>query len=539
MSVTTARRPRSPARWSLAAQTFALQAAIALLVVGLGTGAAYLQARSASNRQATAQVLSVAESVAATPQVAQALSTTDPSATLQPLAEAVRRSTHTDFVVVMSPTGRRYTHPDPAQIGKQFVGHIADAGRGGQVVEDYTGTLGPSRRAVVPVTSGGRVVGLVAVGVAKSAVAARVRDQLPALLLAGLLAAALTGLGTVLVAARVRRRTRGLGARQLQEATDYHDAVLHAVREGLLLTDPHGRLRVVNDEAARLLGLPADAVQLPTEQLGLPASIEQVLTDGLPREDELHVAGGAVLVVNKAAATWRGDVLGYVVTLRDRTELEGLTGELDSARSLATALRAQAHESNNRLHTIVSLIELGQPEEAVEFATGQLQHAQRLTDTVVESVTGEPAVAALLVGKTAEAHERGIDLAIDAGEVWPPTDATSHDLVTIVGNLVDNAFDAVADNESERRVSLTGERDGDDLVLTVSDNGPGLTEAERDEVFRPGFSTKATDGRGIGLALVAQTVQRLHGSIEVYTGPGAGRSGALFEVRLPVSRDAR
>ncbi|WP_265447649.1 sensor histidine kinase [Flexivirga meconopsidis] len=538
MSVRPVRRPRSPARWSLAAQTFALQAAIALLVVGLGIGAAYLQARNSSNRQATAQVLSVAESVAATPQVEQALTAADPSATLQPLAEAVRRSTGTDFVVVMSPSGRRYTHPDPTQIGRQFVGHIADAARGGQVIEDYTGTLGPSRRAVVPVRADGKVVGLVAVGVAKSAVSARVRDQLPALLLAGLLAAALTGVGTVLVAARVRRRTRGLGARQLQEATDYHDAVLHAVREGLLLTDPAGRLRVVNDEATRLLGLPADAASMPAETLGIPASIAQVLADDLPREDELHVANGAVLVVNKAAATWRGEVLGYVVTLRDRTELEGLTGELDSARSLATALRAQAHESNNRLHAIVSLIELGHPEAAVEFATGQLQQAQRLTDTVVEAVTGEPAVAALLVGKTAEAHERGIDLVIDTGDEWPSTAATSHDLVTIVGNLVDNAFDAVTDNPSERRVSLSGERDDADLVITVIDNGPGVTDAERDEVFRPGFSTKAADGRGIGLALVAQTVQRLHGSIEVHA-VRRGQSGALFEVRLPVSEGPR
>ncbi|MGZ4775614.1 MAG: sensor histidine kinase, partial [Oryzihumus sp.] len=155
----------SPRRWSLAGQIFAAQVLVAVLVLAGGLGGAYVQARHAGEQQATSRVLAVAHTVAATPLVVQAVGTADPTTTLQPLAEQVRRSTDTDFVVVMSPAGRRWTHPDPRQIGRQFIGHIAAAAGGRDLTETYTGTLGPSVRAVVPVRdSPAPVTGRVSVG---------------------------------------------------------------------------------------------------------------------------------------------------------------------------------------------------------------------------------------------------------------------------------------------------------------------------------------------------------------------------------------
>ena len=250
----------APRRWSVAGQTFVLQVLVGLLVVAVGVGAAYVQAQRAATHEATERALAVAETVATSPTVVTALRSGNPTG-LQELAERARLETRTDFVVVMTTEGIRYTHPNPAQIGRTFIGHIAAARDGGLVVEDYTGTLGPSRRVVVPVRDGDDVVGLVSVGIRKSAVSAQLRDQLPVLLLAGLAAALLSGLGTGLVARRVRRQTHGLGEQQLGEMVEYYDAVLHAVTEGLLLTDLDGRLRLANDEAVRLLGLPDDATQ--------------------------------------------------------------------------------------------------------------------------------------------------------------------------------------------------------------------------------------------------------------------------------------
>lgn len=532
MPVSASRWLTAPGRWSVAAQTFALQVLVALLVVGVGTAAAYAQAQRAGTQEATARATAVAETVASTPSVVSGVGGGAPGAELQEFAEDVRKETRTDFVVVMSPTGIRYTHPDPAQIGRQFIGHIAAAQRGGTVVEDYTGTLGPSRRVVVPVTDdAGTVVGLVAVGIRKTAVSERLRSQLPALLLAGLAAALLSGVGTALVSRRIRRQTHGLGERQLREMVEYYDAVLHAVTEGLLLIDLDGRLRLANDEAVRLLGLPDDAPGRPVADLGLSAPLVAALTDPAAREDELHVTAARVLVVNKARAQWNGRPLGFVATVRDRTDLEHLTGELDSARGLTEALRSQAHESSNRLHAIVSLIELGHPERALAFATDELQVSQRLTDTVVGSV-GEPALAALLLGKAAQAAERGIDFRIAEGASWPQDTTPVRDLVTIVGNLIDNAFDAVASAPGERRVEVSSRVEGPRVVLSVADTGPGLPPDAVEEAFRRGFSTKeqgSAGRRGIGLALVAQSVSRLGGEMEV-TGP----PGACFTVRLPL-----
>lgn len=530
----------APARWSVAGQTFALQVLVAVLVVGAGLVGAYGQAQRAGDEQAMARALAVARTVAATPSVVTAVEGPDPSAVLQPYAERVRVESGTDFVVIMSPSAIRYTHPDPAQIGRTFIGHTEEALAGGVVEEDYTGTLGPSSRVVVPVTDRGKVVALVSVGIRKAAVGERVRAQLPGLLLAGLVAALLAGLGTALVARRIRRQTHGLGERQLREMYEYYDAVLHGVSEGLVITDLDGRVRLANDEATRLLELPADAVGRRVADLGLEPALTSALTDDAVHEDELHVTSARVLVLNRGPARWEGRLLGHVATLRDRTDLEALTGELDSARGLTEALRSQAHESANRLHTIVSLIELGHTDRALDFATEELQVSQLLTDRVVASVD-EPALTALLLGKAAEAHERGIVFEIEPGAHWPQGVAPTRDLVTIVGNLIDNALDAVAGDPGalghDRHVCFDARVEGAYAVLRVSDDGPGLPPGGVADAFRRGWSTKeqgSAGRRGIGLALVAQTVERLGGDLEV-----AGPPGATFTVRLPVGRVGR
>ena len=534
-----------PARWSVATQTFVLQIAIAIVVVAAGLVGTWLQAERTADEGAIDRATAVAETIAITPDVIAAVSGPSPTSALQPYAEQVRKESDTDFVVIMSRDGIRYTHPDPNQIGKRFLGHIEAAQQGNVVREDYTGTLGASARVVVPVDDDGTVVGLVSVGIRKTAVGEQVRSRLPGLLLAGLAAALLSGLGTALVARRVRRQTHGLDERQLREMYEYYDAVLHAVSEGLVITDLDGRLRLANDEAMRLLDLPPDAVGRAIDDLGLTAPLAAVLGDAGPHQDELHVTAARVLVVNTAAARWEGRLLGQVTTLRDRTDLEALTGELDSARGLSEALRSQAHEASNRLHTIISLIELGHPDRALDFATDELQVSQRLTDSVVGAVD-EPALTALLLGKAAEAHERGIDFEIAPQSTWRPDIAPTRDVVTIVGNLLDNAFDAVAAvdlSSGVRRVTISasshpadGDGDGDEgagcAVLVVSDTGPGLPPGGVDDAFRRGFSTKeqgSAGRRGIGLALVAQSVTRLGGHLEV-----SGPPGATFTVRLPL-----
>lgn len=514
----------------MARQVFALQGAVILLVGVAVTALAVLDARADGRAAATGRVLAVATTMAAQPTVARALAGPDPPAVLQPLAEDVRVRSGTDFVVVMAPDRTRYSHPTASLIGRPFIGNIGPALAGGTVVETYTGTLGPSVRTVVPVRDAdGVVVGLVSVGITTRRIGDVLLTALPAVLGAAAAAMVVAGAGTALVTRRLRRQTRGLDAEELSRAVEYFDAVLHGVREGMVLTDPGGRLQLVNDAARELLGAREVPPGTPVGALGAPASISALIADGRRATDELHLSADRVLVVDQRPAVFDGRRLGSVLTVRDRTDLEALTGELRSVQGFADSLRAQAHEAANTLHTVVTLIELGRDEEAVQLATAELELSQRLTDQLLAAVD-EPALAALLLGKAALAAERGVELVVTPDSALGAERVPVRDLVTVLGNLVDNALDAAVAGEPPRRIAVTLREDGAGLLLRVADSGTGLGQADVDAAFRWGWSTKPADapaGRGLGLALVGQVVRRHAGTVEVDPGPGA-----VFTVRL-------
>ncbi|MGW4024450.1 sensor histidine kinase [Streptomyces sp. NPDC005009] len=530
-------RPRS-----LAGQLFAMQAVLIAVVVAGYALFTYVSDRSQAEQAAGRQATAVASSVADSPSVREAIRTSDPSAELQPYALAVVRDTDVDFVTIMDPRGIRWTHPDPDQIGLVFQGHTGPALRGRTFTETYTGTLGPSVRAVTPIRDGDRITGLVSAGIRVEEISQRAQGQLTALLVVAAGALGLGAIGTYVINARLRRHTHGMNAAELSHMHDYHQAALHAVREGLLMLDGQYRVALINDGGRELLGVgqEEDVVGRSVAELGLPTPLTGALLASEPRVDEVHLTADRVLVVNTSPVTG-GQQRGSVVTLRDVTELQSLMGELDSERGFTQALRSQAHEAANRLHTVVSLIELGRAEEAVDFATAELELAQALTDQVVAAV-GEPVLAALLLGKTAQANERGVELVVsddsrlDDGLL--PDTLPARDLVTILGNLIDNAVDA-AQGGVRPRVTVTAltEEDGSELVLRVSDTGPGVDPDHAEAVFQRGFTTKPAgpDGRGLGLALVRQAAGRHGGVLSVTSGD---EGGAVFEARLPLREAA-
>lgn len=529
------RLPRPPR--SLAGQLFAMQVLLVAVVVAGCAVFAYAtargQAEEAARRQAGAVARAVADSPSVQEAVREAVRGTDPTSRLQPYAERVRVDSGVDFVTIMDPAGRRWTHPDPRRIGERFMGNTAPALRGETFSETYTGTLGPSIRVVTPLNDDGRVVGMVSAGITVRAISARLASQLTALAWVAAAALALGGAGTYIVNARLRRHTHGMNAAELSRMYDYHQAALHGVREGLLMLDGQRRITLINDAGRELLGLRDAMTGTGVADLGLPAPLTGALLADRPRVDEVHLTADRVLVVNSSPVAGGGR-RGTVVTLRDHTELQVLTGELDHERGFTQALRSQAHEAANRLHTVVSLIELGRAQEAVEFATAELELAQALTDEVVTAV-GEPVLVALLLGKAAQAHERGVELvvtpdstAVDGAAGTPP----ARDLVTVVGNLVDNAMDALT-GVPGGRIAVTVRSGADGLLLRVADSGPGLPEGV--DVFRRGWSGKG-EGRGLGLALVRQVALRHGGTAEAAQPPGGG---AEFTVRLPVRPEPR
>ena len=551
--------------WSIAAKLFALQLAVIVTLAVIAVGWIWADARADVERDAAAKTLAVAETIAIDPFVHDALATADPTAELQPYAVDVMREAGVDFITIMAPDRIRYTHPDPSQIGKEFLGNIDRALAGEAFTETYTGTLGPSVRAVVPIEdAAGEVVALVSAGITVSNTQVALGGRIATVIAAAAVMIALGALGAWLLSRYLRRVTWGRGAEEMSRMFAYYEGVLHSIGEGLVLQDASNAIVLANDRAAELLGLPPqlprrtsrDGAPIPLAELGLPASVAEVLARRDAVVDEIVITETHVLVVDRDVIVSRerpGDRgarrVGTVTTLRDHTRLQELTGELATMTTLSDALRSQAHEFANRLHTIIALIELGRSDEAVELASSELALSQALADRLLSAVE-EPVLLALLLGKAAQAGERGIAFEVDLPDRLEATHLDPRDLITIVGNLIDNALDAAADTSAPRVDVSIATGDGM-LRIGVADSGPGPREGVR--VFDLGVTTKAdaagpaapgtpaaptgetgptggtgaTHGHGIGLALVRQSVARLGGGIRV--------TGSRFEVELPLA----
>ncbi|NLU62849.1 sensor histidine kinase [Rhodococcus sp. HNM0563] len=475
------------------------------------------------------EVTEIADTFAQFPEVAVGITTNDAGGDLQVRAEEVRTSTGVDFVVVMGMNEIRLTHPTPEEIGRPYTGHTDQARAGATFTETYTGSLGPSIRAVAPVyDEADDLVGFVSVGVTRTHIWEEFVAGLPTIL--GVVAAgvAVSAVGAYLIARRFRRQTLGLDARQLRTLYEHHDAVLHSISEGLLVFDfesSRPRIDVVNDEARRLLDLPRTG---PVPFDALPATVRDLLSRHDVR-DEVHVTEGRVLLINSDAVRWDGRTLGTVVTLRDHTELRSVLGELDAVKGFADSLRAQAHESANRLHTIITMVELGRTTDAVAFATEELAMSQALIDRLTSAVR-EPALVALLLGKSADASDRGVELTITEDTALDSTSIMStRDLVTLVGNLVDNAIDAARISD-EPWVEVGVRQDGTTMIVEVADSGPGMSAQTLARATARGYSTKS-DHHGLGLALVNGLVRKYRGSLR--TEPSLG---SMVVVEIPLGR---
>ncbi|HZG04809.1 MAG TPA: SpoIIE family protein phosphatase [Streptomyces sp.] len=312
---------------------FVLQAVLVVLLVLAAAAALLIQARNDSTREARNRSVAVAETFASSPGLRAALEGPDPTAVLQPLAERARQRSGVDFVVVTDTEGIRYTHPKPDRIGKRFVGTIEPALEGKVVTEQVVGTLGPLVQAVVPVTGpDGSVVGLVSAGITVEKVSSGVTGQLPLLFGASAAALLLSTAGTAMVSRRLLRQTHGLGPAEMTRMYEHHDAVLHAVREGVLIVGADGRLVLANDEARRLLDLPPDAEGRPVADLGLDPRISRLLVSGRVAVDEVHMAGDRMLAVNHQPTDRFGGPPGSVATFRDSTELRVLSESAEAAR---------------------------------------------------------------------------------------------------------------------------------------------------------------------------------------------------------------
>lgn len=520
--------------------TLGTQAVVALalllgLVVLLSLGVSTAVLRNDLKKQYEQRALAIARSVASEPDLAALVSGSGPrpAGPVQLEAERIRKRTGALYVVVTDTSGIRYSHPTVANVGK-LVSTSPDAALNGHdVVTIERGTLGYSARGKVPLrTASGRIVGEVSVGIATSELDNETRDLVLLLALVALAPLAVGLVGAVTLARRLRRTTLGLEPEEMADLVREHAAVLGGVRDGVVAVDGSGRVTVTNPEATRLLGRTLARGEL-IAQSGVGPEVLALFDQEPPPVGALRVVGGRVVLATRLLVRRDNRDLGTVLILRDRSDLDELARELESTRALSDALRAQAHEHSNRLHTLTGMLHNGDVAEAQTYLS-------RLSESSTwVSGVDDPYLAGLLAAKSAAASEAGVALSVSDATWLEGRLAHPLDTVTVVANLLDNGIRAAKEgSRTPREVEVTLLSDGDDLLVHVVDSGDGVGVDHADRVFDHGFTTRTTDvpGHGIGLALARHTA-RTHGGDVLMVSAGSApadpeKHGAAFEARL-------
>jgi len=457
---------------------------------------------------------------------------------IQPIAERTRLATNVEYIVVTGMDGVRYSHPVQDYIGQPFSGDdIKMALANNEYYSRAEGILGPSVRAFVPIKTdeGTRQVGVVVVGILTPTISKLLHQVRLELYLALAAALVVGALGAVYLARNIKKSMFDLEPGEIARILEERVAIFQSTGEGIIAIDRDHRITIMNDEAKRLMRIEGEVIGKPVQEVLPDTRLIAVAEDGVEvYNQERRLANGNTILVNRLPIRVKGRIVGAVSTFRDMTEVKTLAEELTGVKKYIEALRVQNHEHRNKLHTIAGLVQLGRYQEAVDYIFDVNKEEEEVSRFLTDKINNF-AVAAILLGKFSRARELKVNLEFDPrsrlAELPPALDPDR--LVTIIGNLLDNALEAVAPLARERRrVSCRLEGKEDRLELEVSDQGPGLP-AEADLIFEPGFSTKSPGTRGYGLALVKEKVADLGGTLSCQTGP----QGTTFLVRLPLKEE--
>ena len=525
-----------PVRQRLSTQVVLMMAAILVLTLAGGFWVVERNLSRQINDQFERRALSIAQTLAGEQNVVEQAAGGQRGGALQALATQVKQETGALFVVITDARGIRLTHPNAALIGTPVTyddpePDTSEPFRTGQVyLGVQRGTLGWVAAGKTPLWRSGRLAGQVSVGFPAKSVDSTLSGALVTFLfyLLGVLAVGV--LAALALARRLKRQTFGLELNEIAALLQEREAMLHGIKEAVLGYGTTGRVLLANDAARDLLGLPADFAGRRLGFMLPPGRLADVATGEVTGADLLVLHADRVLVANRMPITRGHRQLGWVVTFQDRTESESLKRSLAEVTGLADTLRAQSHEFANQLHTLVGLVELGHYTEAVQFVTGLSAARGELTEQLAGAI-GEPKLAALILAKVSLASERDVELRLMGDSRVEQRITAITPVLTVAGNLIDNAIDAAALAPPPRRVELTVAGAEADLLIRVRDTGSGVPHDLREAIFTDGVTTKESvtgARRGLGLALVRQVVEGMGGMVSV-----GHDGGAVFTAVLP------
>ncbi|WP_286155050.1 DcuS/MalK family sensor histidine kinase [Bacillus sp. FJAT-27264] len=481
------------------------------------------------------KALSIAHTVALTPLVYKGLEE-GVSKDIQAYTGRISRRNDSLFVVVMDMNSIRYSHPNPGLIGQPFVGGGQGlAMKGEDSISVGWGTMGKSLRAFVPVYNDkGHQVGVVVVGFSMKRVHDIIKKNEWTIILILLSGALIGTLGAIVLGKRIKKMMFGMEPSEISRLLEERSAMLQSAREGIIAIDAKARITLINVEAERLLaaaGITGKALESYIDDYWPALRLDKVLNSGDVKLDEEIDLNGISLLANSLPIRVGGEIVGAIVTFRDMTEITQLAAQLSGISVYADALRAGAHEFMNKLHVILGMTHMGMYDELQQYISGTVSNYQSEIGSITRAIK-DPVMAGFLLGKLSRAREDGINLVLEEDSYLPESAQVevTHELITIAGNLLDNAMDALSDMTSEdNEIRLAFHYDEGRLICRVKDNGPGIPEALQKNIYTQGFSTKG-ENRGMGLYLVRRSVNKLNGHLQLLPGHGPG---TVFVVNVP------
>ncbi|AET67322.1 signal transduction histidine kinase regulating citrate/malate metabolism [Desulfosporosinus orientis DSM 765] len=481
------------------------------------------------------RAMAIARTVAQLQEVQENLSKEEGSKKIQPLAERIRIATGVEYIVIFNMERIRYSHPYLDRVGTVFNdGDEGPALQRKEYLSQAVGVLGPSIRAFVPVLTdeGTRQVGVVAVGILVPTIRdiiSTLRIQLYSSLLVGL---ALGVAGSFYLARNIKKNMFSLEPEEIARMLEERVAIFQAMDEGVVALDINQRITVINEKACRIAGITKTVLGAPLYDLEEFKVFAELQKGRDPAETTELRLGQTWVLINFMPVKVKEQVVGQVITIKDKTEVRKMAEELTGVKTFIEALRVQNHESLNKLHTIAGLIQLNKVQDAMEYVYKVTEEQQEVTKFLSKKIR-HPSVAGLMLGKYNRGKELKVEVIFDEdsslGDL--PESLDSNTLTIILGNLLENAMEAVVGKEL-CEVHCRIKQEETELVISIEDTGAGIAPDDEAKVFQWGFSTKGTENRGIGLPLVKQTVERLGGTIDLESG----KWGTRFGVRIPLSQ---
>jgi two-component system sensor histidine kinase DctS len=528
-----------PIRWKITGLSFGI-VVFALVIIGIILLGYMLNVKE---EQLSQRALITAQVVASNPIVQQNVEETDAAEILRPVVERIRVINEHDYIVILNMDRIRLTHPIQERVNTPFTGgdegpaftehvYISKAA----VSEDVT-----SVRAFVPIKKPDQVqeqVGVVVVGNVLPTVKDIIYEFLQPIIVITFITTLFGVWGAWLLANHIKKQTFQMEPEELARVLVERTATFNAIHEGVIAIDDQERITVINHAAKEMLGVKGDTVGTRIRDVIPDTRLPEILELRQPiYQRDLFVQNKAILS-NRVPITVGEKTVGALAIFQDRTEVNRLAQELTGVQAFVEALRVQNHEYSNKLHTIAGLIQLEESQKALEYIFS-LQDEETGLSQVLKNHIHDDNVMGLLFGKISRGKELGYVVKIDPHSRFVdfPEGITNHDLVVILGNLIDNSFDALKESTSTcKEVQILLKENEQELMIKVKDNGMGMSPEDTKSVFLRGYSTKAKQGRGIGLFLIHSIVSRVDGEITLHSEISKGTE---FIINLPMKRGVK